>query len=87
MEERRYQVIEFLHGMVERDSGTVCEVLLDWSHGVNSPSEQMVADICAFLDQYAGVPLGQINFRDMMNILRAARRGALRVHIDIAQLL
>jgi ubiquinone biosynthesis protein len=76
-EERRYQVVELLHGMVERDSGTVCEVLLDWSHGVNLPSEQMVADVCAFLDQYAGVPLGQVNFRDMigdmMNMLRDHR--------------
>jgi ubiquinone biosynthesis protein len=73
-EERRFQMVELLHGMVERDSGTVCEVLLDWSHSVNLPSEQLVGDICAFLDQYAGVPLGQINFRDMigdmMNMLR-----------------
>ena len=76
-EERRHQVVELLHGMVERDSASVCEVLLDWSHGVNAPSEQLVADISAFLDQYTGVPLGQINFRDLigdlMNMLRDNR--------------
>jgi ubiquinone biosynthesis protein len=73
-EERRFQVIELLHGMVERDTATVCEVLLDWSDSVNLPSERMVADICAFLDQYHGLPLGQVRFpdmvRDMMGMLR-----------------
>jgi ubiquinone biosynthesis protein len=74
-EERRFQVVELLNGMVERDTGSVCEVLLDWSHSVNVPSERLVTDICAFLDQYHGMPLGQVNFPemlgDMMNMLRA----------------
>lgn len=73
-EERRYQVIELLHGMVERDTGTVCEVLLDWSHSVNVPSERMVADICAFLDQYHGLSLGQVNFPDMVRDMMAMLR-------------
>jgi ubiquinone biosynthesis protein len=73
-EERRFQVIELLHGMVERDSSSVCEVLLDWSHNMNVPSERLIADICAFLDQYHGMPLGKVNLpdmlRDMMTMLR-----------------
>jgi len=73
-EERRFQVIELLHGMVERDSNAVCEVLLEWSDSVSLPSERLVADICAFLDQYHGLPLGQVRFpdmvRDMMGMLR-----------------
>jgi len=73
-EERRFQVIELLHGMVERDTSCVCEVLLDWSHNMNVPSERLVADICAFLDQYHGMPLGRVNLpdmlRDMMSMLR-----------------
>ncbi|MGD2055501.1 MAG: AarF/UbiB family protein [Gammaproteobacteria bacterium] len=74
-EERRFQVVELLNGMVERDTSSVCEVLLDWSHSVNVPSERLVTDICAFLDQYHGMALGQVNFpemlRDMMDMLRA----------------
>jgi ubiquinone biosynthesis protein len=73
-EERRFQVIELLHGMVERDTARVCEVLLEWSNSVNVPTERLVADICAFLDQYHGLSLGQVNFpemvRDMMAMLR-----------------
>jgi ubiquinone biosynthesis protein len=73
-EERRFQVIELLHGMVERDTSCVCEVLLDWSHNMNVPSERLIADICAFLDQYHGMPLGKVNLpdmlRDMMTMLR-----------------
>jgi ubiquinone biosynthesis protein len=76
-EERRFQVIELLHGMVERDTSRVCEVLLDWSNNVNAPSERLVADICAFLDQYHGMPLGQVDLpamiRDMMAMLRENR--------------
>jgi len=70
---------------VERDTGTVCEVLLDWSHGVNLSSEQMVADISAFLDQYAGVPLGQINFRDMIgDMLIMLRDNGLALPSDLS---
>jgi len=73
-EERRFQVIELLHGMVERESNTVCEVLLEWSDSASLPSERLVADICAFLDQYHGMALGQVRFpemlRDMMAMLR-----------------
>ncbi len=73
-EERRYQVVELLHGMVERDSTAVCEVLLEWSHSTQPPSERMVADICAFLDQYTGVPLGQLNMREMISDMMAMLR-------------
>jgi ubiquinone biosynthesis protein len=73
-EERRYQVIELLHGMVERDSGVVCEVLLDWSHKAQVPTERLVSDICAFLDRYHGLSLGKVDLpvmlRDMMAMLR-----------------
>jgi len=73
-EERRFQVIELLHGMVERDTTAVCEVLLDWSHNSHVPSDRLVADICAFLDQYHGLSLGQVDLptmlRDMMTMLR-----------------
>ncbi|MGD8842628.1 MAG: AarF/UbiB family protein [Gammaproteobacteria bacterium] len=73
-EERRFQVVELLHGMVERDSTAVCEVLMEWSHNSKVPSQRLVADICAFLDQYTGVPIGQLNMRemisDMMTVLR-----------------
>lgn len=73
-EERRFQVIELLHGMVERDTARVCEVLLEWSNNANAPSERLVADICAFLDQYHGLSLGQVNLpvmiQDMMGMLR-----------------
>jgi len=76
-EERRFQVIELLHGMVERDTSRVCEVLLEWSNSTRAPSERLVADICAFLDQYHGLSLGQVNFpvmvRDMMAMLRENR--------------
>jgi ubiquinone biosynthesis protein len=73
-EERRFQVIELLHGMVERDTGTVCEVLMDWSDSSNVPSERLVADICTFLDQYHGLALGQVRFPDMVRDMMAMLR-------------
>jgi ubiquinone biosynthesis protein len=84
-EERRYQVVELLHGMVERDSATVCEVLLEWSHNTHPPSERMVADICAFLDQYTGVPLGQLNLREMIsNMMTMLRDNELALPSDLS---
>lgn len=73
-EERRFQVIDLLHGMVERDSGTICEVLLEWSDSMSLPSERLVADICAFLDQYHGLSLGQVRFPDMVRDMMAMLR-------------
>jgi ubiquinone biosynthesis protein len=60
--------------MVERDSNCVCEVLLDWSHNMNVPSERLVTDICAFLDQYHGMPLGKVNLPDMLHAMMAMLR-------------
>jgi ubiquinone biosynthesis protein len=76
-EERRFQVVELLHAMVERDTTRVCEVLLEWSNNAHAPSERLVADICAFLDQYHGMALGRVDLpamiRDMMAMLRENR--------------
>jgi ubiquinone biosynthesis protein len=49
-------------------------VLLEWSNSINVPSERLVADICAFLDQYHGLPLGQVNFPDMLRDMMAMLR-------------
>ncbi|MEZ5541567.1 MAG: AarF/UbiB family protein [Pseudomonadota bacterium] len=73
-EERRFQVVDLLHGMVERDSSTICEVLLEWSDSLSLPSERLVADICAFLDQYHGLSLGQVRFPDMVRDMMAMLR-------------
>ena len=73
-EERRFQVIELLHGMVERDTANVCEVLLEWSNSISVPSERLVSDMCAFLDQYHGLPLGQVSFPDMLRDMMAMLR-------------
>lgn len=68
-ESRRHQVIELLHGLVERDSEQVVEILLDWAGGMQVDSESLGLEIDAFVDQYHGIPLKQLDIGAMLSDL------------------
>ena len=65
-EERRNQVVDLLQGLVERNAGRVVEVLLDWAGDVRVDTRALAIEIDAFVDQYHGVPLKQINLSAMI---------------------
>ncbi|MDO9201012.1 MAG: AarF/UbiB family protein, partial [Hydrogenophaga sp.] len=59
---RRDELLNLLLGLVERNPQTVADVLLDWTgdeHGVNLAV--LETEIEAFVDQYHGTPLAQLN--------------------------
>jgi len=65
-ERRRDELVELLNGLVERDSESVVDVLLDWSGALQVDRERLAADIDGFVDQYHGVPLNQLNVGAML---------------------
>ncbi len=73
---RREQLLRLLLGLVQRDATSVSDVLLDWTGDAREvDTEQLEAEIEAFVDRYHGVPLAQLAlgqmFSDVTGILRA----------------
>lgn len=72
---RRFQIVQLLHGLVEREAGAVGEVLLEWGEGGGELDESRLhADIGAFVDQYRGVPLKNLRMGVMLGDVTAILR-------------
>jgi len=73
-EDRRRQVAELLHGLVERDAEVVARILMDWSAAADDEPGLLEGDIAEFVDRYHGVPLDQLDIAaiigDMTGVLR-----------------
>lgn len=86
-EERRYQLTLLLHGLVNEDSAAVADVLLEWSGG-DADVEILQAEIDAFVDQYRGIPLKEINFGTMLSdLVTILREHGLALPPDLALLI
>ena len=73
-EERRNQVVDLLQGLVEQHAGRVVEVLLDWAGDVRVDTQTLAIEIDAFVDQYHGISLKQIDLPAMLAELTALLR-------------
>ena len=74
-EQRRFQIVQLLHGLVGREAEAVAEVLMEWGEGEGEVDEaRLQADVGAFVDQYRGVPLKDLRMglmlTDVTTILR-----------------
>lgn len=75
---RREELVRLLLGLVQRDPSAVAEVMLDWASenplGKATDEDHLVGDLEAFVDQYHGLTLQQINLpamlSEMVGILR-----------------
>lgn len=87
-EERRNQVVDLLHGLVEHDSDNVIEVLLDWADEPKEDVQNLKLEIDGFVDQYHGIPLKQLNLSTMLTDLTALiRDNGLTLPSDLALLI
>jgi len=94
-EERRYQLAVLLHGLGSHDATKVAEILLDWSGGVEdfggdggAAGWSLHNEIDAFIDQYHGVPLKELDFGAMLSDLVAIlREHGLALPPDLALLI
>ena len=85
-EQRRFQIVRLLHGLVVHDSAAVAEVLADWTEENNDIEEvrlQESADV--FVDQYRGVPLKDLRMGAMLGDVTAMlREHGLSLPADLA---
>ncbi|MFT3762716.1 MAG: AarF/UbiB family protein [Pseudoxanthomonas sp.] len=85
-EQRRFQIVRLLHGLVTQDAEAVADVLIDWTEGGNDVDEtrlQEAADL--FVDQYRGVPLKQLRMGAMLlDVTTLLREHGLTLPADLA---
>jgi ubiquinone biosynthesis protein len=86
--ERRYQLALLLHGLVSFDSTMVADVLLDWSDSTETDGGALAGEIDAFIDQYHGAPLKQLDLGAMLSdLITILREHGLTLPPDLALLI
>ena len=85
-EQRRFQIVQLLHGLVERESAPVADVLMEWGEGWGEVDEaRLQADVGAFVDQYRGVPLKDLHMGLMLtDVTTILRDNGLSLPPDLA---
>ncbi|AKS42099.1 ABC1 kinase family protein [Wenzhouxiangella marina] len=87
-EERRYEVAELLHGLVDRNVRQVRSVLLEWSADSDADPDRLEEEVAEFIDQYHGVPLEQLNMSAMISDMTSVlRRNHLMLPPDLVLML
>jgi ubiquinone biosynthesis protein len=86
---RREELLALLLGLVQRDPAAVAEVLLDWTGDTGQADlAQLEAEIEAFVDQYHGTPLAQLNLGQMLaDVTTVLREHGLALPADLALLI
>ncbi len=72
--ERRGQVVDLLHGLMEREVDPVVEVLLDWAGAANIDEGSLKLEIEGLVDQYHGLPLKELNISTILTDLTTLLR-------------
>ncbi|HVK33715.1 MAG TPA: AarF/UbiB family protein, partial [Burkholderiaceae bacterium] len=87
--QRRDELLQLLLGLVQHEPQAVADVLLDWTgdgHGVDL--SRLEAEIEAFVDQYHGTPLAELNLGQMLTDVTAIlREHQLALPSDLALLI
>jgi ubiquinone biosynthesis protein len=86
---RRGELLALLLGLVQHNPQDVAEVLLDWTGDTGGVDlAQLEAEIEAFVDQYQGTPLAQLNLGQMLaEVTGVLREHALALPADLALLI
>jgi len=73
-QQRRAQVVDLLDGLVRRDAAQVTEVLLEWTADAAANEASIAEEVDAFIDNYHGVPLKQLDLAAMLGEIAALLR-------------
>lgn len=86
---RREDLLQLLLGLVERRPQAVAEVLLDWTGGQTAAQPATLEDeIEAFVEQYHGTALAQLNLGQMLaDVTTILREHRLALPADLALLI
>ncbi|WP_372883050.1 ABC1 kinase family protein [Psychromonas sp.] len=82
--DRRHQVVQLLHSMVELDAPRVVEVLLDWAGDPPVNQDALLFEVEEFVEQYHGVSLKNFNLGTMLTeLMSLLREYALNLPPDL----
>ncbi len=65
-ESRRYQIVDLLAAVIDRDAKTAVTVLLDWAGDVHVDVDALLIDVDIFIDTYHGLPLKQLKIANIL---------------------
>lgn len=83
-DDRRHEVAELLHGLVDRDAEQVSRILVDWSADSQADQDELESDVGQFIDQYHGVPLERLDLSSMIgDVTRVLRQHQLVLPPDL----
>lgn len=86
-EQRREQLMRLLLGLVQQKPGQVADVLMDWTGNGAVDEEGLTTEIEAFVEQYRGVSLKQLQFGTMLtDILALMRQHRVSLPADLSLL-
>ncbi|WP_058835073.1 2-polyprenylphenol 6-hydroxylase [Luteimonas abyssi] len=85
-EQRRLQIAQLLHGLIDQDAEAVTDILLEWTEGEADVEEgRLQVEIGSLIDQYRGVPLKELRMGAMLaDVAALLRRHALTLPPDLA---
>jgi ubiquinone biosynthesis protein len=85
-EQRRYQIVQLLHGLVGQDAQAVADVLIDWAGDhADGDESQLQEAVDRFVDQYRGVPLKDLRMGGMLgDVATILREHGLTLPPDLA---
>ena len=87
-DERRDQVVSFLHGMINRNPAKVMEIMEDWSHTDKLGDPSLVAEMDNFVDQYSSLAFKDLNLPVMLgDLMIIMRNHNLSLPPDLALLI
>ena len=86
---RRDELLQLLLGLVERQSQTVADVLLDWTGGTHQlDMGELEGEVEAFVDQYHGASLAELDLSQMLvDVTTILREHRLSLPSDMALLI
>ncbi len=86
-EERRYELVTLLLGLVDRDPPRVVDIIVAWTGGSALDEDALTLEIQQFVDRYRGVALKQLQLGTMLSDLVAIlRTHRLALPSDLAML-
>lgn len=85
-EQRRFQIVQLLHGLVGQDAQAVTDVLVDWAGDNADGDESLLQEaVDRFVDQYRGVPLKDLRMGGMLaDVAAILREHGLTLPPDLA---
>ncbi|MDT8406305.1 MAG: AarF/UbiB family protein [Methylococcales bacterium] len=85
---RRFQVIDLLHGLVNKEPEKVVRILLSWTETPPDDEESLMIEVDQFIDRYHGVSLKNLHMGELLgNLTSLIRDHKINLPADLSLLI